>query len=154
MKKSQTQSVHTIVIMGIILFVIVTMFFLIFFSNVEFKIRCSSNADCMQDEVCVGEEGISNLGVCMNQTNTYYALANITRKNITTFKYFHPNDNKTYCYPDNTKGNHCTCDILFYPDGHNESVNCKCYNDLLMYYTCINLTEKNMTVKINMIYEE
>ena len=51
-----------------------------------------------------------------------------------------------YCYQDNSRGTHCDCDILTFPDGHNETRNCYCYNDLVMYYTCINITEENITI--------
>ena len=49
-----------------------------------------------------------------------------------------------YCYPDNSRGIHCICDIVVFPDGRNETKNCHCLDDLVMYYTCINKT--NLTI--------
>jgi len=47
-------------------------------------------------------------------------------------------DPNKYCYVDDSKSYHCTCDVLIFPDGHNETRNCQCYDDLVLHYTCIN----------------
>ena len=78
---------------------------------------------------------IFNIG---NMT-TIFNLKNMTINTTSNIR-----GENTYCYADNSKGGHCICDIIIYPDGHNESRNCDCWNNLVVYMTCINST--NLTI--------
>lgn len=126
--------------------------------------RCVFSCDdCNENESCVNYISATCPHGCIerNFSNHYYKI-NETKEDNTTqdsgipipeecpegqHKWlFSCISDDMYCYQDNSKGTHCDCDILTFPDGHNETRNCYCWNDLVMYYTCINLTEENITV--------
>ena len=54
-----------------------------------------------------------------------------------------------YCYEDRGASFVEVCDYLIYPNGTNVSVSCRYYDDLVMHFECINITQKNMTVVKN-----
>ena len=54
-----------------------------------------------------------------------------------------------YCVVDPSGGNHCTCDVIVYDDGTNESVNCQCWNDLVVHYECFNISNATVFKNIN-----
>jgi hypothetical protein len=103
---------------------------------------CETSKDCKADEFCFDDGGWDGGKHCM----PYYPFIyiNLTEKNETDGIASREND--IYCTPDWNASIHCNCDTLVFPDGHNETVNCKCYDDLVMHYRCRNLTEENITL--------
>jgi hypothetical protein len=129
---------------------------------------CESSEDCADDEYCFQTSDIFSSASCVDKPYYYYpemnATENATRLNINNMieevgqnrSLFRAENisvyprnlthSDMYCYDNTSTPDDCTCDLLIYPDGHNESRDCWCYNDLIIHYTCINITKENITV--------
>lgn len=115
----------------IILLVIVLIAFIV--GVVKPSHYCETDLDCKDTEFCYHNSDMYNSGRCEEKLNWF---------NTTKFDY-----NNIYCYPDNTKSQECKCKVLIYQNGTNKTLSCNCYNDLVMHYTCINITKENVTIK-------
>lgn len=108
--------------------------------------QCVSNSDCNNSQICYDDGSYQHIKYCKDVSNFYQKVDMNTSKGYDPFS-----DNNTYCYPDNSKSNICRCDILTFPDGHNETKNCHCVNDLVMHYTCINTSNVTITKGVDLI---
>jgi hypothetical protein len=126
----------------------------LFFTECTEMVSCETNADCNESEICIIHDGVLTPSYCQKQEVNYYQVnnsnQNISRsllgKDLFKGSFEKVNSSDTYCYKDDSLGNHCQCDVLVYQDGHNETVNCWCWSDLLVHYRCINLTRENATL--------
>jgi len=107
----------------------------ILFVGCEEVKRCETNMDCNKSEYCFDNGGYPHLNYCKEFPNYYNQ------------EYFiGANMSEIYCYPNNEDGTECNCNVIIYPDGHNETMFCRCYSDLVMRFTCVNKTKENITV--------
>lgn len=125
---------------------------------------CTSKLDCNSTEYCHINTipyiyALIGVGECREDKQTIIPLVEVDSVNGSDIHItYNPNLSHSfsphfvkddfYCYKVSPKTfETCECDILIYPDGHNESKNCNCFFTRGLDTTCINLTKENITIK-------